>query len=361
MNSLEQTLRDRCHASCRTCVRECVLLQQLGVNGLGLVELRATARDALIPFSCTGCDLCAAVCTRRLNPAEFLRAWREEVVVNQHGAPAQLEICLTDRAQHIYSLYRRMYSNELCVPAAEPAEILYFPGCALSAYTPELAMAAFEYLQKRFPGVGWLDGCCYNRLDTLGLNARYAQAQEALAAGIAQRGARRIITACPTCHYRLSKNFPALQVVSIYQILAGEMRKLSSLPERIAVHDSCADRFRQEIGKATRSLLPETLKLAHEGKRSLCCGAGSGVDFANPGLSQEIAARRWAEVQASGAQLLITYCTNCAVQLSSAGASLPVWHILEPVFGLMQDYSEIADRLRRQFPEKEASQIENSQ
>ncbi len=215
----------------------------------------------------------------------------------------------------------------------------------MSAYRPELALAVFDSLQKRFPGLGWLDSCCYDLLDTLGLEERYAQAQQPLRAELKRGGVRRMVTACPTCHYQLAQAFPDLQVISIYQLLADERRKITGLPDKIAVHDSCADRTRQVIGGAVRSLLPETQKLKHEGKRSLCCGAGDGVSFTNPELSQEIARRHWAEVEASGAQLLVTYCTTCAIQLSQTSPGIPVAHILDLIFGLEPEYTEIAARI----------------
>jgi fumarate reductase (CoM/CoB) subunit B len=111
------------------------------------------------------------------------------------------------------------------------------------------------------------------------------------------------------------------------------------------VHDSCPDRTKQVIGGAVRSLLPETAHLKHEGKRSLCCGAGDGVSFTNPVLSQEIAVRHWAEIEASGAELLVTYCTTCTIQLAQTSPGIPVAHILDLVFGLEPDYGEIAARI----------------
>jgi Fe-S oxidoreductase len=180
----------------------------------------------------------------------------------------------------------------------------------------------------------------------LGLEERYAQAQQPLSAELAQHGVRRMITACPTCHYRLAHAFPDLQILSIYQLLADERRKISSLSGKIAVHDSCADRTRQMIGGAVRSLIPETQKLKHEGKRSLCCGAGGGVSFSNPELSWEIGRRHWAEIEASEAQMLVTYCTNCAVQLSQTSPGIPVAHILDLFFGLQRDYPQITARIR---------------
>jgi Fe-S oxidoreductase len=342
-------IQTRCHPSCRTCTSECLTLQRLDVNGLGLVELKAASTDRRVPFACTACDLCAVVCTRRLNPGKVFRAWREEIASSDGGLPASLNPRLTDQPENLYSAYRYAYSAGIRFPEASRAEMAFFPGCALSAYTPELALAVYDYIQKRFPGAGWLGGCCYDLLDKLGLDNRYDRAKGSLVAEVAEWSVRRIITACPTCHYRLAQIFPELQVISVYQVLADERLKLPSLPVKIAVHDTCPDRFRQEIGSAVRALLPETQKIKHEGKRSLCCGAGGGVNFTNPELADEIGRRRWAEVESSGAGLLVTYCSNCAAQLARTSTSLPVAHILGLIFGLEHSYTQIAERIQGSY------------
>jgi Fe-S oxidoreductase len=339
-------IKSRCHPSCRTCAAECLLLHKLDVNGVGLAELKAVSTDFSIPFSCNACDLCAAICTRRLNPGEVMRAWRAEVAGSDSGLPPALGPRLADQPENLYAAYRRAYPGDVGLPEPSPAETVFFPGCALSAYTPDLALAVFDSLHKRFPRLGWLDGCCDDVLDRLGLEPRYALAQQALAAKVAKRGVRCIVTACPSCHHRLAQSFPELQVISIYQNQADERRKVNGLPGRVAVHDSCADRFRQELGPAVRGLLPETQKLKHEGKRSLCCGAGGGVNFTNPELADEITHRRWAEVEASGAELLVTYCIRCAVQLSQFGPDNQVVHILDLIYAREPDYGQIVARLR---------------
>lgn len=349
MSLIEDTIKERCHPSCRTCTNECLLLQQLKVGGFGLVELKQASNDWRIPFSCNACNLCAAACNRKLSAADLMRAWRSEISASQTGLPGQLALRLTDTPDNIYAQYRRLSPAEF--PASNPAtqttcvETIFFPGCALSSFTPQLAQKAFDYLQQRYLGVAWVDDCCHDLLDKIGLDERYQLAAAALVNTISQTGAKRIITACPTCHYRLKKVFPELEIVSIYKILSHDRMLPGGLSERLAVHDSCPDRIPQEIGKAVRSLLPPLQKLKHEGRRSLCCGAGCGVDFSNPEQAKEAAVYRMKEVSASGAQRLVVACTNCAVLLCNTGAGIPVSHILELVFDQTQDYASISDRI----------------
>ncbi len=341
----EETIKTRCHPSCRTCANECSLLQKLKVGGFGLVELKETANDWHIPFSCTACKLCSVACNRKLSAAELMREWRAEIAASQAGLPAALLPRLTDNTDNVFAAYRQAFPHNQALPAATSTETIFFPGCALSSYMPELAHKSFEYLQTRYPDIGWLNDCCYDILDKIGLEDRYLQAAGTLTATVSHTGARRIITACATCHQRLRKIFPELEIISIYQLLADDRTCVPGLPERIAVHDSCADRGQQETGRAVRSLLPGVQKLKHEGKRSLCCGAGAGVNYTNPELAAELGRKRWQEVEESSAQILVTYCANCSLQLNTTRNGIPVKHILELVFSQPLDYTQISARI----------------
>ncbi len=345
MSQAEETIKARCHPSCRTCANDCLLLRQLKVNGLGLAQLKAEQPGALIPFLCNACDLCAQVCSRKLDPGELMRAWRSELAASEAGLPGSLEPILTDRTPNAYTLYRQRFFPDFSPPEENPAQTAFFPGCALSAYTPDLALRVFADLQQRFPGLAWIDGCCSDILQRLGLDTRCEQARQSLAKRFARFGVRRVVTACPTCQARLSQAYPQLQIVSIYRILADERLRLAGLPARVAVHDSCADRGRQEIGAAVRSLLSNPVKLPHEGKRSACCGAGSGLDRVNPALAAEIGRQRWAEMETAGADLVVTSCVTCAIQLARTAGEIPVTHILDLVYGDRHDYAAIAQSL----------------
>jgi fumarate reductase (CoM/CoB) subunit B len=343
-----ENLLERCHPSCRSCVRECLLLQELDVNGLALVELWRSGADPYIPFSCTACDLCAAICTRRLNPSAVFRVWRQELATRGKNSPAIRSPRQTDRPDNIYAVYRQRFHASETLPAQREARIVFFPGCALITFTPELSLAAFEYLTRRFPGIGWLSGCCFDPLDKLGLTERFETATQKFRDALLDRGVEQIVTACPTCHYRLLRIVPEVSIVSIYQLLADEHRYAVRPAVQLALHDACPDRFNQALGKAVRTLIGSQLAvMKHADKRTLCCGAGGDVVFFNPELAQTMSERRRAEAEASGADVLVTYCTTCAIQLASKAGPLRVTHVLDLVFGSEHDYHLVSERLKQ--------------
>ena len=346
MDDPETNLLERCHPSCRSCVRECLLLQQLGVNGRGLVEWKQAGGDPAIAFSCTSCNLCMVACNRRLSPGAVLQAWRQFPSDREGQSPAYLSLRQTDRPAHLYERYRQHYAVDEPSHQPAPGRVSFFPGCAMKAFTPHQARSAFEHLRQSLPEIGWLDGCCYDPLDKLGLVSRFETSSRTLHEKVTNLKIEELITACPTCTYRLQALLPEVQVTSIYEWMAKEQTISFSGAAGLTVHDACPDRYSQRIGKAVRSLLGVTDPLMkHEGKRSLCCGAGGDVPQFNPSLAQVIAKSRLAEAETGGARALVTYCSTCAVQLAGYSQTLPIVHALDLLLGLEIDYRQIAERV----------------
>ena len=345
-DDLEAKILERCHPSCRSCVRECLLLQQLGVNGRGLVEWKQAGGDPAIAFSCTSCDLCMVACNRRLGPGAVLQAWREFPPGLECQSPANLSLRQTDMPDNLYVRYSQLYAVEEPFSQPAPGRVSFFPGCAMNVFTPHQARAAFKHLRQSLPEIGWLDGCCYDPLEKLGLVPRFETSSRNLREEVANLKIEELITACPTCTYRLQALLPEVQVTSIYEWMAKEQTISFSGAAGLAVHDACPDRFTQRIGKAVRSLLGVTDPLMkHEGRRSLCCGAGGDVPQFSPSLAQAIAESRLAEAEAGGARTLVTYCSTCAVQLAGYSQTIPIVHALDLLLGLESDYRQIAERV----------------
>lgn len=313
------------------------------VNGAGIVDLWHSGAGVRIPFSCTSCGLCAVNCSRKLDPGQVFSAWRHEAVSKDPTLLDPVAMLQTDQPDTIYQAYRRRYPAVNPFPEPQPARIAFFPGCALSSFTPELAWAAFDALQHCYPEVGWVDQCCTDLLDKLAAQDRYQAATDKLSIHVQTLGIETLITACPTCTYRLKKALPQTKVIPIYEAIQNRYQA-AALPENpLAFHDSCSDRYTQAIGKAARSLLKGEIKvLKNEGKQSQCCGAGSGLPFFDAELSRSLRQLSIDDAQACGAKTLVTYCTSCALQLAENPAEVQITHILDLVLGNHHDYSQLA-------------------
>ena len=348
LSDLEINISEHCHPSCRTCVRDCLLLQQLGINGGGLVEWKLAGGDLGISYSCTSCELCTVICNRHLSAGDVLKTWRQSLSNDPESSIVRRSLRQTDLPENLYNFYDNNFATEENSPKPAPGRISFFPGCAMSTYTPELAHAAYGLLCSKLPEIGWLEGCCYDPLEKLGLVSRYEIASQRLCDDITDQGVQEIITVCPTCTYRLQALLPDIQVISIYEWMVSEQFPTYHSDQKLAIHDACPDRFTNRIGKAVRKLLGVNNPLMkHEERRSLCCGAGADVPTFNPDLAQAMAERRLAEAEAGNAQVLVTYCTNCAVQLANYSKSIPVIHALDLLLGKENDYQMIALKINQ--------------
>lgn len=228
---------------------------------------------------------------------------------------------------------------------------LFFPGCTLATYAPELTMAVFDYLVETGEADGMTALCCGNPLRGIGLARRYARYTRLLAGRFARHGVERIIVACPNCYYALREMqendiVPAgIDIACLPEILADRGMRIADeacgAAESFAVHDSCPDRKEMLFARAVRRLLPQgssVHEMRHVGANTICCGSGGMVSFYDPAVCVARRERRLAEFDESGADCLVTGCVSCSNSMRRGNASAPAFHYLELLFGKKIDW-----------------------
>lgn len=335
---------ERC-TECGLCVRECDFLKRYCNSPRELAE-RFEAGEQMerpeIPYSCNLCSLCEEVCPEGLNVGEMCFEVRHQLVLEG----------LAPLPQHQPIKEGQRWSLSESFRAALPAEgrcnRVFFPGCALSAYSPDLVIKAYEHLQKKLPGTGIVLGCCGAPTYLLGEEAQFKEILKGLEADVKSLGASEIIAACPYCLHTLKLHLPHLNPVSLYEVLAQ-----TGIPERSAeerhtfsIHDPCSSRHEAKAQDCIRELIRDRghkiEEIEHFREHSHCCGMGGMAFAVNPGITEDRAKRTIRESRSD----LITYCGACRESLASQGAH--VIHILDLLF----NDSWLDDRLS---PPKETS------
>jgi Fe-S oxidoreductase len=143
------------------------------------------------------------------------------------------------------------------------------------------------------------------------------------------------------------------------ELARGNIPLKKRVDKRLAIHDSCyAKAIGAPLFDAARDILTSVgctiLELPHIRDDSYCCGFGRGAaDIAKAKVPFEImkgAMRKLREVEAVGAEGVVTYCTGCMYLLWSArelmGSDVAIYHITEPVTMAMGAYKY--DDLSRQ-------------
>lgn len=169
--------------------------------------------------------------------------------------------------------------------------------------------------------------------DDFALNARQAY-QKLKSAGV-----KKIIGVVPYCTHALARLFPLfvdgydLEVKHFLEVVGSELqsRKLR-FPRKVRVtyHDPCQlVRFLNLVEEPRRILKAiENVTLVEtdwtHGEWSTCCGGGGGFEAVFPELSQMLAVNRARELADTGAEIIVTHCPGCIIQLKDGLRQLKV-------------------------------------
>ena len=107
-------------------------------------------------------------------------------------------------------------------------------------------------------------------------------------------------------------------------IKEGRLKFTKEFKKKVAYHDPCHLGRHAKVYDPPRSILKaipglELVEMRHERDDSQCCGAGGGFKSAFNDRAEDIAADRVREAAEAGAELIVTSCPFCQVNLN-AGA-----------------------------------------
>ena len=348
VSTLEQVANE-CSA-CGVCREECPVLDTMGERFLGdiatsIIQGDEDENDRELIVKCALCGLCSAVCPQELNIAAMMREARDILMQRGYTFPESYRFIWVDHDWNVFSLFKDNYQTQKAYEKwfKTECDTLFFPGCMLLNAAPQIVKSAAEWLDGQNLDVGLIDFlCCGAPIVEVGMKKRAEAYAAALWKRISETGAQRIITACPTCHAKLS-DYPknkTVEIQSIFQLMADAgVRIPANKGEIVTVHDSCPDRW-GTIGTHVRQILSDhdVREMEHSKEKTICCGSGGIVSAVSAELCESRAQRRLDEVYAAGADACITYCMACAHRLSGSGSEIPVTHLLELIFNSPVDH-----------------------
>jgi dimethylglycine catabolism B len=199
----------------------------------------------------------------------------------------------------------------------------------------EPLVAAVKVLRNLGISPGYLgeeEPCCGAPLFQAGFQNKFAANACSAYQKIKSLGVKKIIGIVPYCTHALSKLFPQyvdgydLEVRHFLEVVADKisLRKLR-FPRNVKVtyHDPCQlVRFLdiveepRRILKAIENITFVETEWTH-GKWSTCCGGGGGFEAVFPELSQMLGVNRARELMETGAEIIVTHCPGCIIQLKS--------------------------------------------
>ncbi|PLX81604.1 MAG: (Fe-S)-binding protein [Desulfuromonas sp.] len=230
--------------------------------------------------------------------------------------------------------------------------IAFFTGCGINYMYPAVGEALLRVM--RFLGVNVIipkdQACCGLPAVSAGAAGTVEQLAEQNLAALTRRPVDAIVTACASCNAGLGKVYAEMgedmeplssQVKDVFVFLVeqGLPEKLAQLPRaeqrrRVTYHDPCHLRTRG-ITKEPRQILAALpqVEFVEMPEAGTCCGLGGTYSVYHYENSKKIGAKKAANIDASGAELVATDCPGCIMQLQDSinhagGTQKPV-HILE--------------------------------
>jgi len=321
LEALTREVAEKC-IRCAACGKDCAFLRRCGTPG----ELAASYDPAdkvfqSLPFECSLCQLCTAVCPVKLNPSDLFLEMRRE---KRRRDPL-------DYAEHAGLLaYEKRGTSQRFTYYAIPAhcDTVFFPGCALAGTRSGTTLKIYDHLKNYIPSLGIVLDCCLKISHDLGREDHFRTMFREMKDYLVQSGVKKIIVACPNCHRIFSAYGEELAVSTVYEIMDEHPLPVKEkVPGTVTVHDPCPMRFSPAVHASVRSLVAKqglTIEeMPHHGESTVCCGEGGFVT----GLSTDLVAK-WKEVRKDEAagRRMTTYCAGCTNHLDGIS---PTSHIVD--------------------------------
>ncbi len=384
-------------AHCKRCTLRCEVLKDIELD-MGLVEegylyimelpledqpaavLKAVQDHPEFYHAlrrCCFCGYCTSTCQTFMLAPDRMREWRLLFMRAGLMPPEDSRLVMVDNEWNIFSAYRAIYNigypefNSLAQAAQHGpglADTVFFPGCSLVSYAPELTRTVGHWLSDA--GVSWAlsDDCCGSPLMSAGLFDRAEALRQRILDQIRAAGITRVVTVCPGCGDEFTELMgEEVDIVPLPELLLQKSREKAANGEpagfnplqtpSVTFFDSCHDRSDGRHGAAIRALvgrnLPETarLEMEHRRKGTLCCGAGGAVGAYDGEITQRRVWRIVDEARATGAQTLVTTCPTCTYTVAQACLAVDAergienHHYLELLFGQPIDWPKVFDQL----------------
>jgi glutamate synthase (NADPH/NADH) small chain len=216
---------------------------------------------------------------------------------------------------------------------------VFFPGCQLSASSPEYVEKMYAFLGKAYPsdGVGLVLRCCGAPADWAGREDLFTISQAEFRSEHEKLGKPKVILACSSCYQMFQTHYPEVEILSFWEVY--DQLGPQQFPDRsfgkaalVAIHDPCSTRYEGHIQDSVRNILHkmgcEVQELPLSREKTECCSYGGLMWLANKPVAEEMARRR---VEASPLDY-VTYCAMCRDFFARRGKR--TFHLLDYIFGV---------------------------
>jgi Fe-S oxidoreductase len=305
------------------------------------------------PFTCALCNHCTIKCPAHLHAADATKPLRALGLQKHPELKANYRKFRTDLKYNLFSALKARNEGDITaiihscgVPdlGGDADHTAFFPGCALFAYSPGLTSKISMWLHDQGIAAYTLFICCGASFYDVGFFDEYEAYRKRALAYIQERKIEHLIVSCPHCNHLLPELLEGSGIdIKLLPDVLVEQGKTSATTQAVSFHDACYDRDTGAFGTAARSLFEnaELKSMKHEKRDCLCCGGGGMVSMYAPDYCTYRRNQRLAEIDASGADRVLSTCFSCVNSLQRGTGSVPVQHYLEQLFDYSVDWNEV--------------------
>lgn len=286
-------------------------------------------------YRCTLCGECSTSCPVSIDAKNLWLALRETLVEMGHYPKAAERLKANILEAHNISgdegderVDWLEFLDELPDDRyqKEKAEVAYFVGCVASYFplVQKIPQAFVEILDKAgvdFTLLGGEEWCCGFPLIGAGMKKEAKALIQHNVEMMKKKGVKRAVFACPSCYHTWTEEYDTeIEIFHSTQFIKELINEgritFKDQKRKVTYHDPCDLGRASGVYEPPREILRaipgvELMEMESNRERCKCCGGGGNLEMVDPELSAALAHEKIEEIQATGADTVITSCQQC--------------------------------------------------
>jgi glycolate oxidase iron-sulfur subunit len=322
-------------------------------------------------FSCTTCGACSGLCPLGIDIKEVVYHGRSllknsdkkrrylRFLTRFSTKRPNLSFRLLSITQHILFPYllkkgllpfspelpeRRLKDGlQVYTVSKKKGRVAVFTGCTINFLYPHLGESLINVLLRLGYEVILPSGevCCGAPLRTLGLEKEAIELAKKNLGIFSRLNVDAVLSLCPTCTLAIKTEYPKLigegidKAVDISSFIIDKLDPsqfsfLSSLKSAI-YHDPCHLKYGLGIEREPREIIRNIGIDLIETEGTRCCGFAGLFSLSYKELSQGLLEKCIRDHKKTAAEMIITACPGCMIQLAKGVKDKPVLHLIEVI------------------------------